>query len=213
MFLVLFSLFSVGCGDDYEFGISQEKYPQHFPGVNSLNNLIKYNKEFNTQTSLQFNDGIIRVEHGVIAEAQDIKRFNIPNGNYIFSNIVFDKPQTLQVEFDLKLLGKDLAPVGSYILRPYVDENCKEDESKPNWEIIKMKGSEINERCPRFGLIKIFEVQKIINISKLSFEKSWFKDPIQQTIKLKSDKKLHQFNFELVWHPTSSFWHRMLSVT
>ncbi len=212
----------------YKFGVLEEKYPEFFLQQDpKLNRVTKYNEKYSNLTRVLVEGQIIEIEHGAIATADDIKRLNLPNDNYLFMSIGFhrvfdpnnknlndlyklDTENISVIDASLAFEQKNLEPAGAYIFRSFVKDNCEREKSKPNWDIHQLKGSDINERC-EFGFIKVFKIPK--NLANGELNSSMQKTPIQQTIKIVKNNKPYVFLFDIEWHPSSSDWWKFIQIT
>lgn len=212
-FIIIFSLITISGCTTYNFGVQEEKYPHYFSaGKKNLNRVFKLNQKYSWLTRLPIGSEIIKVEHGVIATENDIKKLNIPDGRYIFSSIEFEGKGIQRAVVKLSSSGEQLKLIGTYIFRTKRDKNCRKDESNQNWEIQKLEGVQINEKCS-FGLVNIYQVPDENFISDLIPKMFWFSSNIQQTIEITNSGKVYQFNFDLVWHKASSVWWKILTIT
>jgi hypothetical protein len=211
LIISLFFLIS-GC-TTYKFGVQESEYPLYFAeSENNLNRVFKYNESYSWHTELLMGTELIKVEHGVIASDKDIKKLGIPDGNYIFSSIEFGSGNTQRAEVTLSSQGKPLKLVGTYIFSSDRDENCKITKPNSRWKIDKLDGTEINEKCG-FGLINIYQVPTENSISSFTAKYLWFRDNIKETIDIENNEKSYKYNFNLVWHKSSSVWWEISTIT
>jgi len=181
--VVFLALVLSGC-TTYKFGVQESLYPQYFSGdKENKNRVLKLNEEYSWLTKLPLDGETISVEHGVIASQDDIKRLGLPNGNYIFVSIEFQRQNITAVALNLSYSGNKLREVGSYIVKPGRDENCRKDGSNSTWKIIKLNDANISEQCA-FGLVKLFHVPEENHIFYLTPKTFWFSKNLMQNIEV-----------------------------
>jgi hypothetical protein len=196
----------------YSFGIKESLHPDLFS--EQTNRVLKANKDYSWLTFVPIGEEIVQIEHSVLATEQDKQRLKLPKGNYLFFSINVGKNTKItDITAEHSYKDKNLEEVGTYIYSTYRLPDGSIDKSKKSWKITKYEKGPISDQYG-FGYIKIYKAPDDNMISRFIPKLFWFQGNIDEKISIKTnDGKPYDFNFELIWHKSSSLWWQFMTVT
>lgn len=214
IFLIIFALI-FAMPVTYNFGIKESLHPELFN--EDTNRTFKLNKDYSWLTFLPIGTKRIQVEHLVLATEQDKQRLKLPAGNYLFFSINVSKDTNItNITVEHSYNGQKLEETGTYIYSTYRLPDGSRDKSKRSWKITKHEHGPINEKYG-YGYVKIYKAPTENMISKFIPKLFWFRDNINEKISITSNEnnepKTYDFDFELIWHKSSSLWWKFITIT